>query len=47
MIVKYSSGQVSISKKRILNDRKFHVYFGALVQKGCSVLLITEFILED
>lgn len=41
MIVKYSSGRVSISKKGILNDHKFHVLFGALVQKSCSVLLIT------
>lgn len=44
--MKYYSGQVSISKKGILNDLKFHVSFGALVQKSCSLLLITELILE-
>lgn len=45
MIVKDSSGQVSISRKGILND-KFCVSFGTLMQKSCSVLLIAEFVLE-
>lgn len=46
MIVEYSSGQVSIVKKGILDDCKFRVPFGVLMQKSCSVLLITKFILE-
>lgn len=45
MIVKYSSGWVSLSKKEILNEHKFYIPLGVLVQESCSVLSITELIL--
>lgn len=45
MIVKSSSGQVSIPKKEILND-EFCVSFGVLIQESYSVLLIAEYVLE-